>query len=365
MNDDASKIWENYSLSRAALAQYNKVDDRHVVYHSNLVDKDKTDKVVNSTFHDDVDIDAVLKDLNEIKRLKSPTFDKNEAFSKEKILPLKLHGYKINTHSENRPAFDYSNKLFNFQAKDSLTNPQNSIFSQKGNEILPRSDKVKDKEIEKDREREGEEKMKRMESLRDRGKIIASTSSFIPVPLGTGAEHITNQIDVASSLRTKYQTINVTSNGNSELENTTKSSAPIATADAKEIGIKDSDGKHDVVRSTERDDTSVTLNNGTHLQNGKVANTNNEKEIESTTIQSKVNGIGKVSPLKVNGSDQMVDVAVSNSFKPTIELAKNGFANKLTKFSKIGSESDGIGSDSEQISIGAQRIIKSPDDFWI
>lgn len=368
MNDDASKIWQNYSLSKAALAQYDKIDDKDVVYHSNLVVKENMDKVVNSTFQDDVDIEGVLKDLNEIKRLKSPTFDKNGAFANVKILPSKLHGNKINTHFESGPAFDFNNKMFNLQVKDCPIDRQNDKFSQNGSGIPPRSDKVKDKEIENVREREKEEeeeKMTEMESLRDRGKSIASTFTFTPVSTqGTDATPNTNQIDVALNLQTKQQTINLTSNGNNSVtENTTKSAA--ATGNAKENGTKESDGKQDV-RPTERADTSnVTLNNGSHLQNAKIANTNNERGIESTTIESKINGFSKSSPLKVNGSHEMVDVSVSNGFKPTIQLATNGLADKLTKFSKIGSESEGIESDSEHISIGAQRIIKSPDDFWI
>lgn len=347
MNEDASKIWENYSLSKAALAEYNKTEDKHIIPHSNVIDTMKMDTVLNSTFHNDVDIEEVLKDLNEIKQLKSPTFNKKEAFSKESILPPKFSNYKINTNFGIRPVIDHNQKLFDTQVIVKLPETQNITFPPKTYDILPRSNEDKDKEKQIENENE-KEKGRKIGLQRENTFTVTPAPVPIPDPIGPPTSLVT----------ITTQSENIMSNGDSVPEK--KSSPTLIAKKTKENGV------HEVaVNIPERIKSPVTLTDKMNEQkNGKVF-TDNKKEMESTNSSSKVNGYSKIIQSKINGTEKMSEITVKHGIKPSTGLTSNGFANKMTTFKTVASESDSIEADSDQISIGAQRAIKSPDDFWI
>lgn len=336
MNEDASKIWENYSLSKAALADYGKTEDKHTIPHSNVM---KMDTVLNSTFHNDVDIEEVLKDLNEIKQLKSPTFNKKETFSRESILRPKFSSYKVTTNFEIQPLIDQSKKLFDTQVKVKLPENQNTMIPQKTHDILPRNDEAKEKQIE-----------------RKIGLQRENTFTITPAP-----EPIPDPIGISTSLVAKTQSENIMSNGYSLPKETSSPTLVAKKTETKENGI------HEIATNIpERVETAVTLIDKIKEQkNGNVSTSDNKKEIGITNSSTKVNGFSKTTHSNINGTKKNSEVTVENGIKPVKCSTSNGFANKLTTFKTVASESDSIEADSDLISIGAQRAIKSPDDFWI
>lgn len=86
MNADVTQIWENYNLSKAALEQYDSV-----VGQANLtsnVSKFLNTTIIDGTANDKMsEYDDILKDLEEIKQLASPQFDKDDLFPTEIIFP--------------------------------------------------------------------------------------------------------------------------------------------------------------------------------------------------------------------------------------------------------------------------------------
>lgn len=339
MNEDASKIWENYSLSKAALADYGKTEDKHTIPHSNVIDTMKMDTVLNSTFHNDVDIEEVLKDLNEIKQLKGPTFNKKETFSKESIWPPKFSSYKVNTNSGNRPVIDYNQKLFDTQIKVKLPENRNIIIPQKTYDISPRNDETKEKQTER--------------------KIgLQRENTFTITP---DSAPILDSIGISTSLVTKTQSESIMSNGHSVPKKTSTPTLAVKKTESRENGVHE-----DAVNIPERVVSPLNLIDKMNLQkNGNFSTSDNKKEMENTNSSLKVNGFSKTNHSKINGTVQFSEVTVGNDVKPSTGSTSNGFANKMTTFKTVASESDSIEADSDLISIGAQRAIKSPDDFWI
>lgn len=88
MNTNVTQIWESYNLSKAALEQFDSI-----VGQTNLMSN--CSKFINTTnidyaLNDELnDTDELLLDLQELRELKSPEFDKNEVFSTEKVFAKK------------------------------------------------------------------------------------------------------------------------------------------------------------------------------------------------------------------------------------------------------------------------------------
>lgn len=352
MNDDASKIWENYTLSKAALAQFDKIEGKHNIataLQPKLTDTMKVDYVLNSTFYDDVNIQEVIKDLNEIKLLKSPRFNKNEAF------PTR-------------------NGIFTFKSQ------KNEFKLQKNGQ----------KGIELERQNKVENRMRASE------KLLAKPTIILEKPAEPIREKpiITTAVEVAAEPKVMQQNKELNPNADSNLQNkTVKTNGAVIPSNHEAITkSKESIEIEKLLNSektTEKEEftektSNVSLAKNTGAQtNGHsidkqavdvIQNTNEpvaeEIQEENESIELKPNeiitAITTTEPSKLEPIEKVPIAAKENgSLKITSASSMtNGFTKKLTTFMPIVSDSDSA-EISEQISIGQQRLIKSPDDFWI
>lgn len=341
MNDDASKIWENYTMSKAALAQFDKIDDKHnaAAHHQPIADSIKVDYVLNSTFYDDVDIDEVLRDLKEIKRMDSPRFDINEAFPKNRLFKSQKNGFK------------------------SFNGKRDDHYIEK-----PKKVEVKLMSSEKLAQKQVVALEKPIKSVVEPQPIQIVVAEIAPEPKTPQKEKETepkaNAADAVNLHGTKLQM-----NGSTE--------SKIVSNVVEPIVEKLIENGEDSTKMSDLKQTSSAVMNGHasgHKNSNDVVQTlsqqKDEKEHENDKMkfsppQIKVNGVTpptekldviEKAPITSNGN---------GSIQKTSSVTTNGFAKKLTTFTAIASDSDSAGI-SEQISIGQQRIIKSPDDdFWI
>lgn len=340
MNDDASKIWENYTLSKAALARFDRIEDKHNIttaLQPKLTDTMKVDYVLNSTFYDDVDIQEVLKDLNEIKLLKSPRFDKNEAFpSKNGIFTFKAEKNELKSQKNGRKEnqLERQTKVENRMRETQKLLAKPSIILEEPIEPIPEKPIIA-RTVAVATEPKVQQQIKKPESIAD--------SNFKAKPLKT------NGLAVASnheSITKPKDSIEFEKLLNSE-----------KTTQNEEINEKSSNVKE--IPGALTNGHSVDKQAIDPKENGSISDlksrTNEVITAVTATEPSKPEPIEKVPIIaKENGSEKMTSA-------PSMT---NGFAKKLTTFMPIVSDSDSA-EISEQISIGQQRLIKSPEDFWI
>lgn len=355
MNDDASKIWENYTLSKAALAQFDKIEDKHNIataYQPKLTDAMKIDYVLNSTFLDDVDIEEVLKDLNEIKGLKSPRYNKNEAFPKSSSLftfKSQNNGFKsFNERKEHQ--FEKQTKVENRMKINEKFVEKPSIISEKPfNPILekpitivavevaaePKATEPKDKEFKSNAETNLQIKKLNTNGappiITSNHELVTRTKESIEIEIEKllNAEKITQNEEIVENKSDVEIKAGALTNGHS-----IDKQANDTIHNTKQQEVKEIEKKNEAL-------SPLKLN-------GVISRT-------TTTAKSKLDVIETVPivTVKENGSVQL-----------TSKTMINGFAKKLPTFMPIASDSDSA-EISEQISIGQQRLIKSPDDFWI
>lgn len=348
MNEDASKIWENYTLSKAALAQFDKIDDKHnitTIYQSKLVDSMKVDHVLNSTFYDDVDIQEVLKDLREIKRLKSPRFDKNEAFSRSNLFTFKPHKNEFKSFNEqsekgmlkkvenrmksSEKLMEKSLAIVKKPIKPILEKPIQTVVAEVTSEPNIPQQQQQNEEIKLSAEinlKDENQKLNGETAMASNCELITESKESIDIKNLPNSEKTPEVVEIASKIT------EVKING-------------YAQANELNIDDRESVASHDAKQPDANEIEKETKQLSPLNVNGNI----------SIVAQSKLGPIEKL-PTIVNGSGlekQTTSAAVTN-----------GFARKLTTFEPISSESDSA-EISEQISIGQQRLIKSPEDFWI
>ncbi|XP_031627765.1 uncharacterized protein LOC116343696 [Contarinia nasturtii] len=315
MNDDATKIWENYNLSKAAIAKYNKIEDKlanTTIYHSKLVDA--MTQVQNSTFQDDVDIE-----------------EKN-AFS------LKTQDSNINRKTDIKSMFGYNERLFDSQFKVTLPETISQTQSQ-GSFIQKENDRKMEKQILTEevveRKKKNEKRNEKIEEQKTETLATPAALSNISTPL---IEKNSNSL---------------TQNKSGKVNGYEKSSEAEPASSAVIINEKKFE--------TETNGKKISddmMNNGLNLQKDEPKIVTEDKhKTETKASPRKVNGFEKLVDSKTNGISKLPS---ENGVKkiPTIKAIAN-------KFTTIASGSDSNESGSEQISIGAQRLVKSPDDFWI
>lgn len=341
MNADASKIWENYNLSKASLAQYNSSNENINFMlsqsHKKMIN---VGAIMNSTMIDDVDIANVLKDLEEIKRVQSPQFDKNKLFAQEnRIKPSKQNEI---------------NNPVNYNPFELIKNKQNSVAEN----IYKKSNSI---------------------------SHLNSVDSNFVIPV--------NRIEkTLAKVETNVNKVQWHSNDESKLEvsNLKPKSSTESISTVKHIP------KNDFVENKQLIENKNSLNVGNAMnsvENGEKAKnvfqTNNGKEIEnveeenegSQKVQSVAQTINGISDLmKTNGDahDQKKSIDFPNMNYNETKLNgiasgdKNLVAGKVMEnemksfikpniFTKL-SDSDEM--DSDQISTGAVYVSKSPD-LWI
>lgn len=362
MTDDASKIWQNYTLSKAALAQFDRIDDKHNISSAlqpKLTDSMKVDYVLNSTFYDDVDIQEVLKDLNEIKLLKSPRFNKNEAFPKTNsfftfktpkngLKPQKNEVKSINERKENQ--FEKQTKVDNRMKTSEKLREKPSIITEKPIEPI----------VEKPVIATSVAIVTELKAQNNQPKLSVDTDSQNKIPKINGSAVTINQETISKpkesiEIEKLPNTEKITQNeeikvkqseikiSKSEIEVNTGALTNGHSID-KEVEDAISNIKQQVAKEIEKENTLPVLSKPNEIITAT-----------TSTDEPKLDQIEKVpTTVKENGSIKMTSVTSMT----------NGFAKKLTTFTPIVSDSDSV-EISEQISIGQQRLIKSPDDFWI
>lgn len=360
MTNDASKIWENYSLSKAALSKYDSIGNQNInIAQQTSMDQLKMDQFFNSTFKDDIDVHEVLKDLNEIRKLKSPPFDKNEAFSKENLLPLKTQRNSINLLTHKQPVIDYNEKFFETQLKATLPEYKEFHFNHKEKFV----ENEKEKRIEEIKEQaEKNVKEKRIEMEKYIKQISVPISNPGPSSKSIAPKLITTNLN--ESL--KSMEIKLPEEKPREKEMTGTLAAAKITNGKNIFSIENTEKKTDFIEAT-------ILNDKKNVEKGEIPNISEEKKVAEATFNPlKLNGFHKTSEFEpksnqTNGIEKQPESKTENSpkTKTLSQIKMNGFSSKLPTFVSRVSDSDSIEEGSEQISIGAQRAVKSPDDFWI
>lgn len=394
MSDDASKIWENYTLSKAALAQFDKIEDKHniaaAVYQSKLADSVKVDHVLNSTFYDDVDIEEVLKDLREIKRLKSPRFNKNEAFPKNSLLTFKSHKNEFKSFN-NRDEKEIPEKVDN---RMKLIGKPSIILEKPIKPILEKPMKtvavevtsepkiqLRNEEINSNVGFNSHDERRRTND----STAITSHREFIlekPVKIV--------EVEMASQPKNQQQNEGIKLNVEINSQDKVNGSIPMTlnrklntkseeSIELKKLPNSEETNQNEEIASKFSDmgmKTRTLANGHTNDKHESDAIHRDAKQQDAEWIENETKSL---SPLKVNdnipttAAESKVDlieklpiIVNGNGLKKQTSSATkiNGFAKKFPTFEPIVSESDSA-EISEQISIGQQRLIKSPDDFWI
>lgn len=329
MTDDATKIWENYSLSKAAIEKYNMIEDKlghTTAYHSKLAMN--MTPIMNSTFQDDIDIEELLNDLNEIKRLKSPQFNRNEAFAKKSIFPSRDQETSNHLKVDMNSAFE-KQKIFHSQIKEIL--PESLVQKQMTNETT---------EIEKEKENNEEQ------------KTAEPVLSFVST--NEHSAHVKNSSQTRatiSNLPKQNRILDETFGDDKQPEISFQTSS-----------MHKSEKKIETITNGKKISHDDTTKNEANLQ--KVEHKiicENEEKIDVKASSQKINGFETP---KTNG---VSNLSLKNEKVPQGNgMTKISKMNTIStnKFTPIASGSDS-NAESEQISIGAQRLVKSPDDFWI
>lgn len=96
MNDDVTNIWDSYNLSKAALEQYDSVSGQANNNQPKFINTTNVDRALNFELNENEnDDDSILRELQDIRQVTSPQFDKNEIFSGETMFgskkPAKVH----------------------------------------------------------------------------------------------------------------------------------------------------------------------------------------------------------------------------------------------------------------------------------
>lgn len=348
MNDDASKIWENYSESKAALAKFDKIDNKHAAsngYHPNLVDVMPVEQVYNSTFQDDVDVQEVLKDLNDIKRLSSPRFNKNVAFPQDNLIAFKSHVNKFES-------IGHKEKIFE---RPTIVDKHEMLIQ------MPRPTpfRMTEKPIEKI-------------TKQATANIVAES-----LTISKQIENIKSSTENQLKEGTKPAKINASDESNLKRKENLEVANEIETVKTIEKKISETEKNEKIavqslnekVIEKSLSEKVVEINRPATLTNGfsKESLGNNDTVKTENKISSpvKVNGTRKLTEPKVDVIEKLPTTASFwNGLSPEKKI--NGIASKLTTFVSTLSESDsGSAEVSELISIGQQRLIKSPDDLWI
>lgn len=394
MSENASKIWENYSLSKAALTKFDRIGAKPSaasIFHPNLSVTLKQDQVFNSTFYDDVDIAEVLKDLNEIKRLKSPKFNKNEAFPKETLLPLKSHGNQF------EPLIDHREKLFdrfskveermNMKSTQKLINPKSMMLTFASAPDLTTCRQNGEMKFNPDAKLV--DKLPQMNGVgfADEETKVKSNENSKSSPNGQSRKK--DDLEEPKIIENGKKSEN---RENGEIQEKTEHNSKIANnmnsernAEQSQKMVEEKTIEKSPVQSPKQTleknlETSLDFNATSKMMtNGH----SSDKIVEPEAVEEKKETKSNMfSPPRVNGFESLTEpkfslleklstVEMSNGFKHTSEKVEspvkktNGFANKLTAFVSRISDSDSVEMDSDQISIGQQRLVKSPDDFWI
>lgn len=362
MNDDASKIWENYSMSKAALSQFDVIENKcanALTFGSKINGIAKMNPVINSTFNDDVDIQEVLRDLNEIKRLKSPRFDTKGAFTNSTIFPLKHQENSINSTVFKMKSSEERNLLSEYRL--SLVDSRVPLHDSK---VTFRNEKL---ELPKDQ----------IESVRPEPKenvFLEVQSSAQAIPNSTIQNQIENLTlntvaEIELSQRKSDKENRLVEKNNGERRANVQSNGVHLTIDTKESATKN------VICENSTKPNGNTMQKNGHVDfakqlNGKKEDEKNdlnqrENEVPSTTNGSmKLNGLNKSIEFNMDRIEELSEKHLENGLKNSLASMANGFATKKMAFVSKISESDSNEIDSDQISIGPQRV-KSPDDFWI
>lgn len=337
MNCDASKIWENYKISKTALAQFQTTEEKpsgDSGQHLKLNDSTNADQVFSSTFYDDVDIEEVLKDLNEIRQLKSPRFDKSKAFPKDKLLPLKSLRNQIDPLKiRNAPLF-VAHATIEHQEKPV------EIASKPGNFPTP-------------------------ESLKTRVvRTVAELKTGQIRPAQNGHVKSTAEIKLAADKIVLDALINGTK---VELKENGSNSPKTPKTPDKDVtlgGFSEAKAqKIELVNGQKTDEMQNVPKNEKLAEDKKDLVTNDKIELESLISPSKVNELNKTIEAKFHDIPKL-PVAIANGFSYAPKAITNGIATKLAPFVSRISDSESGDAESDEISIGQQRLLKSPD-FWI
>lgn len=340
MNNDASKIWENYTLSKAALDQIDKNEDKHTIANVNqpkLFEPMKVDHVINSIFYDDVDIEEVLKDLEEIKRLKSPRFNKTEALPKNSLLSFKS---QIN---EFRPIPKRTKNRFEKQKK--VENRLKSV-----------------------------EKLIEMPSIILENPILEKPTKTVVMEMASEPKLQQQNEEIKSNIQTRSQDKHLKINGTVTISSDESNIIVNEPIELEKLlnSEKNTENEKIAAKTTNVEIHSGALTNGHLIEKYTSDSIQSVKQEDAKEIKKESRPL---SPLKENGIIKTeskvglieklpITLEENGSVQATSTTNTNGFVKKLTTFVSIVSESDSA-EISEQISIGQQRISKSPEDFWI
>lgn len=363
MNDDASRIWANYSLSKAALAQIDANDNRNInirVHQPNLVDNTKIDHILNSTFNDDVNIQDVLKDLNDIKRLKTPPFNKEDAFPTDNLMTFKPQRNSMDTIIEKslHPIMEYEETV--------LATPIKTTFPKKYSSIL----------LEKEsKEESGTKRKNEVEKITENGKTQDQKDVKTK-------ETMSLSLEVASSIplftqngtsKTRVETQFPEQNAQVKVTEPLREEFPAKPSTSSNVNEKNIERMENGNKSPDHLKPPTALENGKTAQNGENSKSyENQMEMKTKFSPLILNGFSKPGPsleikeVELNTTDKEAKITNGKGiFKPIGRSFTNGFSSKSATFVARVSDSESNDAESEQISIGAQRLVKSPDDFWI
>lgn len=348
MNVDASKIWKNYSTRKAALAQLDKTDDNLLTVGTSQ--PFKIDQVFNSTFYDDVDIADVLKDLNEIRRLKSPQFNKNEAFPKDSLLAQKSYTKSF------EPLIDHGDKWFEkflmeekpanlplklLQSASKVTDIEFSESNRKRQQLAQNGKRSGNIEIEKP-------KVNGIAVYNNGARFKSKENREMEKQVDAEEKINSEMQDEKNKIVERSEKVRIETNAQKIPE------TPVEKNDIIESHRPKLTNGHGIEKTTEKDSNEVT----------KMIESKKETDIIFSPL--KINGFSKPAAPIVSLLENQTTIPVSNGLKkPSEILVTNGFGAKSMGFSSKVSDSDSVELESEQISIGQQRLIKSPDDFWI
>lgn len=361
MNDDASRIWENYSLSKAALAQIDPSDNRNTnikLRPTNLIENMKIDQIWNSTFNDDVNVQDVLKDLNEIKRLKTPPFKKGNVFPADNLKTFQPERSSIDPLMDTviekslYPIIEHKETVL--EIKTTFPNKHSSILSDKGY-------KVQNGSIQN-----GLEKMKEDRNAQDQKGVKNKAIQALPLEVPSNITFAKPKETVTTRTEIQFS--------EPKTESLKEASFPRPSTSSNVIIEENGERMKNGQKSPEHLENFTTVDNTKSVQSSEdTQKPGAQVEIKSKFSPLKMNGFGKLGELseskktELNGTEKETKIENGNGHRLSQPIGSfaNGFSSKLATFVRRISDSDSNEAESEQISIGAQRLVKSPDDFWI
>lgn len=321
MNSDVTQIWKNYNFSKAALEQFETINPKLI--HTTNIDFTLDDKVT--------DDDDLLKDLHEIRQLRSPQLVK-QAFSQQKVLNWKnqISNYDLSPPKTVLLNVNDSSKENGYE-NDIKTNPIGNIHEEMQNITSPKR-------------------------VRPAMSDLFSTST----PLKDSAASNRMAIDTKTS-----HPIGVFRDEDRKSEHSNKK----ATSNIEEPKISDSPN---VAESTLKE--IVHQSPSTEINQKSMSKNMIHQEKNPQVQKHFSNGVPTINQRGVNMKESLDEIPMEKSTlnEPIASTSKlqlphpkiNGFFDKsspmFTKLSSIESGDD----TSDQISIGPAHILNS-DDFWI